>query len=120
MLVPAGTAKTAPLEVLTSWNQGELAGCEVFIPDGHNGLTGLRIAFAHQAVIPRTQDAWIIGNDEKIEWPLSGYGNSGAWSCFVYNTDIFDHTFHVRYLVADFASLGNAGAAGPALLPPLS
>lgn len=120
VLAPAGTLKAAPLEVATPWNPGELAGVEVFIPDGHNGTTGLRIAFAHQAVLPRTEGAWIVGNDEKIEWPLAGYGNSGSWSCFVYNTDIFAHTFHVRYLVADFSSLGQANLAPATFTPPLT
>lgn len=119
-LVPAGTPKAAPLELPTPWNAGELAGVEVFIPDGHNGTTGLRIAFAHQPVIPRTEGAWIIGNDEKIDWPLTGYGNSGAWSLYGYNSDLFDHTFHVRYLVADFGSLGLTAPAVAAATPLLT
>ena len=100
---PAGTVATAAIEVPTSWLPGELVGVLLDIPDGHNGLTGIQLALAHQPVIPRTAGAWIIGNDEHLELDTIGYLNTGAWSAFVYNTDIFDHAFHVTFLVADFA-----------------
>lgn len=102
VLIPAGTLKTAPIEVATGWLPGELVGIEILIPDGPNGLAGVRILLAHAQAIPRTAGAWIVGNDEKIEWPTLGYPNSGAWSVSAYNSDLFDHTFTVRYLVADF------------------
>lgn len=120
VFVPAGTAKASPIEVPCKWNPGELAGLEVFIPDGHNGTTGLKIALAHNPIIPQTQGAWIIGNDEKIEWPLVGYPNTGAWSAFAYNLDLFDHTFHVRFLVADFAYTGQTLPTAGAVTPFLS
>lgn len=103
MLAPAGTLASAPLEVSTAFLPGDLVGIELNIPDGHNGLTGIRIAAAHAQVIPRTQGAWIVGNDEHLSLDTIGYPSSGAWSALVYNSDLFDHTFHLRYLVADFA-----------------
>jgi hypothetical protein len=118
VLVPAGTPKAAALETQTRWNPGDLVGVEVSIPDGPNGNVGFRIAFAHSPVIPRTEGAWIIGNDEKLDWPVVGYGDSGAWSVFAYNTDIFDHTLHIRYLVSDLHP-DTSFAAAPAVLPAL-
>lgn len=120
ILVPAGTVKASAIETNTNFQQGDLVGVEVTIPDGPSGNVGFRIAFAHQPVIPRTQDAWIIGNDEKVDWPLIGYGDSGAWSVFAYNTDLFDHTLHVRFLISDIHATDGGPAVAPIFVPPLS
>lgn len=114
---PAGTPRTAPVEVMTSWLPGELVGVEIVVPDGHNGLTGIVLALAHSPVMPRTAGAFIIGNDDVVSFDTIGYPDSGAWSAFVYNTDIFDHTFHVRYEVADFAFLAAPDPAAPIAAP---
>lgn len=117
VLAPAGTAIASPLEVLTPFIQGDVVGIELVIPAGHNGLTGIRLAVAHAPVIPRTSGAWLIGNNESIELDTIGYPSTGAWSAFVYNRDQFDHTFHVRYLVADFVFTGNASDVLPEPTP---
>lgn len=114
---PAATPKAAPLEVATPWQQGDLVGVEIVIPAGHAGLTGLRLAAAHAQVLPYTAGAWIVGNDEKIEWELASYITTGAWSAFVYNSDVVDHTFHVRYRVADFALTGQRTEPAPLATP---
>jgi hypothetical protein len=105
VLVPAGTAKAAPLETPTPFAQGEVVGVTIIIPDGHNGLTGIQLAVAHAQALPYTRGAWIVGNDDEVAFDTVGYPNNGAWSVFAYNVDAFPHTFHVRYEVADFAYL---------------
>lgn len=103
VVAPAGTTKAAPLEVPTSFNPGELVRLEIIVPDGPNYLAGIRILLAHAPAIPATAGAWLVSNDEKLELETTGYPSSGAWSCLVYNTDIFQHVFRVRFHVADFA-----------------
>lgn len=120
VVVPAGTLRSAPLETPTPWQQAELVGIEIFIPDGHSGLTGIRLALAHSQAIPHTAGAWIVGNDETLKWDTAGYPNSGAWSVIAYNEDNFTHTFYVRYLVADFAFTPQALAGAAAVVPELS
>lgn len=115
---PAGTAKAAPLEVPTNFQAGELVRVRIVIPDGHNGLTGIQLAVAHAQAIPYTAGAWIVGNDDDVAFEAIGYPNSGAWSAFVYNADIFQHVFHVRYEVADFAYISRTVVA-PAVPTPL-
>lgn len=112
--VPKGTPKAAPIETQTPFPHGELVGIEVKIPDGHNGLTGFRLLLAGGPAIPATAGAWVSGNDDELDWNTIGYPNSGAWSLQAYNTDLFDHVFHVRYLVSDFVY--NQGAAVPAAI----
>jgi hypothetical protein len=102
VVVPKATPIAAPLITQTPWPHGELVGIEVKIPDGHNGLTGFRLLLAGGQAIPATAGAWITGNDDELDWNTVGYPNSGAWSVQAYNTDAFDHVFHVRYLVSDF------------------
>lgn len=117
VVVPKATPKAAPLETLTPWNPGELVGIEVKIPDGHNGLTGFRLLLAHAQAIPYTAGAWITGNDDELDWQTVGYSNSGSWSVQAYNLDLFDHIFHVRYLVSDFPYNTTAVVEAPVATP---
>lgn len=115
--VSAGTVKAAAVETDTSFLPGELVGIEVDIPDGHAGLTGFQILHAHGQVLPRTAGAWIVGNDDHLSWETIGYGNSGAYSVLAYNTDLFTHTFHFHFLVADFVYLTGGQAEPPQPTP---
>lgn len=98
---PAGTLEASPLETDTSWSPGTLVRIEVRIPDGHAGLTGIAFAVAHGQVIPATFKTFITGNRTELGWDLTGQLDSGAWSTFTYNTDIFAHTHEVHYFVLD-------------------
>lgn len=115
--VPAGTAKAAPIETNTNFPDGEVVGVTIIIPDGHNGLTGIRLAIGHAQAIPATAGAWIVGNDDEVELDTVGYLNNGAWSAIAYNLDAFPHTFHIRYEVADFPILGATVEAAPIPTP---
>lgn len=97
----AGTSSSSPHETDTSWQPGILVRLEVRIPAGHAGLTGIMFAVAHGQVIPATFGTFITGNDSELGWDLTGQLDSGAWSTFTYNTDVFDHTHEVRYFVLD-------------------
>lgn len=99
---PAGTLSTAPLEVATPIGIGNVIGLELVIPAGHRGTTGLYFAIAHGRAIPLTRGSWIKGNDDTLRWDLTEYLDAGSWSVFVYNTDIYAHSWQVRYLIDDF------------------
>jgi hypothetical protein len=105
---------------LVSWDGYVIATGERVEGGGHSGLTGLRLAVAHSPVIPRTEGAWIIGNDEKITWDVTGYPSTGAWSVFGYNTDAFAHSFHLRFLIAEIDRMTAALPATPAQTPELA
>lgn len=104
--VPAGTAKTAATETDTNFAQGTVTSVEIVIPDGHAGLTGITILQAHQQVIPWTAGAFIVGNAEVIRWDVAGFLDNGSWSVRCYNTDVYDHTFHLRFLVNENSATG--------------
>lgn len=115
ILVPAGTTEAAPLEQALSFLEAELLELELIIPDGHSGLTGFALEHSGQQVIPATDGAWIIGNDERIEWPLAGYPTGQHWRARAYNLDAHDHTFHLRLLLAELSRQERAG--GRVVLP---
>jgi hypothetical protein len=113
---PPNTPQSAMLEADMTFNPGTVTGVEIIITDGHAGLTGLGLALAHQVVIPASGDVWIVGNDEKIAWPLDGYLNNGAWSAFIYNLDLVNpHGWQIRFLIDELAA-----GAGTATITPLS
>lgn len=112
--LPAGTPKAAPLEVSTSFPDGELVGLELVFPDGCAGLVGVYLAVGHGQAIPTTAGAFIVGNDETIDYDLTGQSNNGAWSVFGYNLDLYPHTIHARFLVLDFPYVGAAPGASAA------
>lgn len=113
----AGTAQSSPLTVKTPFNPGQVVEIEVIIPDGHAGLTGIRFTNAGVTVIPFNQSTFVVSNDEKIRWPLDGFLDSTDWAVQVFNTDIFDHTFFVRYLVNENSPPGSAVAPVASPLP---
>lgn len=101
IVVPASTTSASPYSQDLEMRAGELVGVELVIPDGHLGLTGIQLAIDGQAVIPATRGAYIVGNDDVIEWPLGGFPTGGQWQAVAYNTDVFAHTFYVRLLLTE-------------------
>jgi hypothetical protein len=110
--VAAGVAAAAPTSTDISFHPGDVVGIEIIVPPGHLGLTGIQLANAHTPIVPYTAGAFIIANDEKIEWALQSGANAGNWQAITYNTDVFPHDFYVRFLVLELAR-----SAGSSLLP---
>jgi hypothetical protein len=94
---PANTPKATPVEVITTWPPGELLSIEVHIPAGHGGKTGIQIAAAHQPLIPDTPGAWIVGNNLTRHYATRKFPNTGAWSAWLYNTDLSAHYWQITF-----------------------
>lgn len=99
LTVPAGTAIASPVSADMSFPPREVQALEIIIPPGCNGVVGLQVQNSHLAVIPFGSDAWLVGNDEVISWPLDGYINSGSWQAAGYNLGANDHTIRFRFLL---------------------
>lgn len=119
--VPAGRRLTNPKVYDLSFLPGIVRELELVIPNGHAGLTGIRITAAHTPLIPVTVGQWISSNDEIIRWPLENYIESGNWGALAYNEDLYPHSFYVRFLVDPPRSAATA-ARPPGFAPtaPLS
>ncbi|MDE2469327.1 MAG: hypothetical protein KGL35_11435 [Bradyrhizobium sp.] len=114
---PAGTLASAPIEVQTPIAQGYVLRVEVDIPDGHMGLTGIYLAVAGGRAVPMTDASWLIGNDRTFTWDLVAQLDSGAWSAFVYNTDLFSHSWFIRWSVLDSNLVEPTSAQAPIATP---
>lgn len=113
VVAPASTTKANPLEVLTAFRVATVTRIEIDVPDGHAGQTGIFLAVAHGRVLPRTAGSFLVANDSHLGWDVFEQPNSGAWSAFVYNTDLFDHSFYVRYSVVFLDADPNPSALTP-------
>jgi hypothetical protein len=115
--VSAGTAKAAAVEQAVSFQPAEVERIELTIPDGHAGLTGIAFLIGHQQLIPFKTGLYVVGNGVERSWDMRGYPNNGAWSVLTYNTDIYDHMFHIAFLVNE---LGAASTAPVKMIPAAS
>lgn len=97
--VAANTVRTAPAETAMALPRGIIERVEIIIPDGHVGITGIAIAYAHQRVYPEIDNTWLQANDDKFTFEPDPKLSSGAWSAFAFNEDVFQHTFYVRFVV---------------------
>src|SRR5438270_6032664 len=113
--VPAGTTQSAPLSTPVIFDPGYVTHVDVVIPDGVAGLAGFRITYNGLAIIPNTDGAWIVGNNEKFSDDLAVSYVGQQWALLGYNTDVYDHTFHLRVYVTEISE--PAAPAVPTVLP---
>jgi hypothetical protein len=85
------------------------------IPPGPLGTVGFNLAMAGTSILPSNRNSWYVGDDEAFDWPLDNQPDSGAWQFRAYNTDTFDHTIELTFLM-DLVQ-DRAAAAG---FPPLA
>ena len=97
--IPASTAKSANFTADLSFPARIVRALHIIIPPGPRGEVGFAIGAAGQPVIPYQAGQFVVTDDEKIDWPLDGYWDSGSWTMFAYNTGRFPHTLEVRFLV---------------------
>lgn len=108
VLIPAGTAVDSPVTVDMAMPPRIVDQINIRIPPGPNGLMGFRLSSGGIPFLPSNSGAWVIANDEPIQWPLTGQITSGAWELQGYNLGQYDHTVYVKFLL----SLVNSAAAG--------
>ena len=65
---------------------------------------GFQLTMDGNQVIPINLGAWVVTDNDNIQWPLTNLPDSGQWSVTGYNTDIYDHTIYVNYLVSPVAA----------------
>jgi hypothetical protein len=114
--VTAGTAKTSAATTDVSFLDGIVQRIELDVPDGHFGLTGIQILSAHAQAIPYTFGDYIVADGHDFGWDLVGQIDTGSWQVKCFNTDVYDHTFYLRFSVLDFAYAPST-APLPALAP---
>jgi len=120
--VPAGTPISAP--VIQSWplDEATLKRIEITIPDGHNGLTGIRILWAGQQIIPWSNNQYLVGSGRTIPVEFNQDITISGLVIEAYNTDVYSHSFYLLATVVDLTAsqmsstmTGSGAVALPAL-----
>lgn len=100
----------------TQWpvTQGHLHSIRIQIPSGHNGVTGIRITYQGQQIMPWSNLAYLVGSGDTFNLPWDAEIMATGLAVVAYNTDLVSHQF---WLLADITpDLGQPPApyAGPA------
>lgn len=109
-LLPVGTSPTNLTVVALTIPPRIVTQLQVRVPPGPNGEVGFAIGAAGQPVIPFNAGAFIVTDNELIDWPIRDGITSGAWQLFGYNTGFYPHTLQVR-LLCDLLPDGGSSAA---------
>lgn len=97
--IPAATARASPLVTSVGIPPRDVNQINITVPPGPSGLVGFQIGMVGVPVIPRNAGGFIVADGRIIEWPVKELADSGAWQVIGYNTDIYDHTIYVEFLV---------------------
>jgi len=95
--VPVGTAIATPLVANLTLPTRIVRQIDIRIPPGPRGEVGFAIGAAGVRVLPINPNAWIVGDNETIVWPLERQIESGAWQVQMYNTGAYAHTLEFRF-----------------------
>lgn len=107
--VPASTGVAAPVSQPVVLEDALLQTVRVLVPGGHSGLTGLRITWGGTQLLPINAGTWIISDNEILDWPMNDEVTANGLSLTGYNTDIFPHTFYLRFTISERATSPVAG-----------
>lgn len=97
--VAPGSTAAAPVTTNLTMPARIVRGIRIRIPPGPSGLMGWALGSSGVRVIPWNANAWIVADDEVIEWALDSQVTSGAWQVQAYNTGRFTHTVYFTFLL---------------------
>jgi hypothetical protein len=97
--IPAGTPVSAPFTAAISFPPRTVMQVDWQVPTGPSGLMGWALTIGGQPVIPRNPGAYIIADGRAQSWPVEGYPDQGQWQVTGYNTDIYDHSVYLQFLL---------------------
>lgn len=98
--IPAGTPKTAPVQVNTRFPARRVDEIRWTVPPGPSGLAGWRITMGGVQVVPANLGGWIVRDGDVSGHALSKLPTTGAWDVTGYNTGKYPHTLYITFLTA--------------------
>ena len=82
--IPAGTPSTAPVTIPLTMPARIVSSVRARIPPGPRGTMGFALVVAGAHVVPFGDQAWIIADDETMQWDLTNVPQTGA--CLLYTS----------------------------------
>jgi hypothetical protein len=76
--------------------EGTVTRVELYVPNGHAGLTAWSFWFGTAQLIPYTAGGTIVANDRQFEWDLENAPTGSGYKSVVSNSDVYAHSFHVQ------------------------
>lgn len=99
----AGVAQASPTS--TSWDVGapvRLEEIRLIIPNGHAGLTGIRVDYSGQTILPWSYPSqWFIGNESDWAFDMGALEVSAPLTVYTYNTDAITHGWELVAKISD-------------------
>lgn len=95
--IPANTPKSANFTADMSFPARVVREIDIRVPPGPGGEVGFAIGSSGVPILPYQAGAFIVTDNEDINWPLEDQIDSGSWTLFGYNTGQFPHTLYVRF-----------------------
>jgi hypothetical protein len=94
---PIGVTAAAPQVTLPKFGDVWLDSCELRIPPGHHGTTGVYVANNGTQVLPWSDGiTFLNGDNDLLTFDLGDEFDTG-FQIVTYNTDAFPHTFYFRF-----------------------
>ena len=98
--VPAHTLPAAPVTQPVALDDEILDTVEIVIPDGHAALTGIAVLWSGVQIAPYVAGQWVSGDGDKISYDYNGEITAAGLSLAGYNTDVYQHTFYLRWYMS--------------------
>jgi len=111
--VPAGTAESSPQVTEVFFPPRILTAVHWRVPPGPSGLMGWRLTMSGGTPVIPSAGGWIVADDESAQWAVQDQPDSGRWEIAGYNTDIYDHTVYVTFLLDVITSPSGVIAVPP-------
>lgn len=102
--IPTTATQAAPAVISNAMPSRNVEWVEFVIPPGARGVVGFQLRSKGSQVFPRPIGTFLITDDEKPHWDVTGQHDSGAWELAGYNTGNYAHTIYVRYGVNPIAA----------------
>lgn len=115
--IPAGTPLSSPVTSDVAFPARIVTGVHWKVPPGPSGLMGWRLSMSGGIAVIPTGGGWVIADDDSDTWPLTGQPDSGAWQVTGYNTDVYDHTVYLDFLL-DLVAMSAPSQTLAQLTPP--
>jgi hypothetical protein len=93
--VPKNTPIASPQSTAFNIVQGVLHGVMIQIPAGHAGVTGCKITYNGQQIIPWSNNAWLVGAGDTFNMQWGQEIMATGLEFVAYNTDVTSHQFFI-------------------------
>lgn len=97
--IPAGTTQTSPLVTSIAFPPRVVTAVKWRVPPGPSGLMGWQLTMSNGIAVIPTGGGFIIADDDGDTWPMTGLPDSGEWEVTGYNTDVYDHSVYIDFLL---------------------